>query len=255
MAAALGARVDGVDLRKIEAETESEIRALLNRFQVLVFPGQSLDPEDLVRLASCWGKPSRHPVVPHIDGHPEVIEIRNFGKRVTLNEHWHSDVTFAERPPMITLLHALEVPEVGGDTQFANQYLAWETLSDGMKRMLAPLRALHSGELLARAMGKTEAPSALHPVARTHPDTGNKALYVCQAFTRHFEDMSPEESKPVLQYLYEHAARPEFTARHHWSAGDIVIWDNRCVQHYAIHDHADAARVLHRLTIEGERPV
>lgn len=255
IAAALGARVEGIDLREIDADSAREILSLLNQFQVLVFPGQTLDPGDLVRFAECWGKPSKHPVVPHIEGHPEVIEIRNFGKRVTLNEHWHSDVTFEQRPPMVTLLHALEVPVVGGDTQFSNQVLAWEALSDGMKRMLSPLRALHSGELLARAMGKSEAPRALHPVARTHPDTGRKALYVCQAFTRHFEEMSTEESRPLLEYLYRHAARPELTARHHWSVGDLVVWDNRCVQHYAVHDHGDAARVLHRVTVEGERPI
>jgi len=255
IASALGARVEGVDLRSIAPDFEREILSLLNQFQVLVFPAQTLDPAELVRFAHCFGKPSQHPVVPHIEGHPEVIEIRNFGKRVTLNEHWHSDVTFEERPPMVTLLHALEVPEVGGDTQFANQYQAWDTLSDGMRQMLAPLRALHSGELLARAMGRSEAPSALHPVARTHPDTGNKALYVCQAFTRHFENMTSDESRPLLQYLYQHASRPELTARHHWSVGDLVLWDNRCVQHYAIHDHGDAARVLHRVTVEGERPV
>ncbi len=255
IASALGARVEGVDLRSIAPDSEREILSLLNRFQVLVFPAQTLDPAELVQFANCLGKPSQHPVVPHIEGHPEVIEIRNFGKRVTLNEHWHSDVTFEERPPMVTLLHALEVPEVGGDTQFANQYQAWDTLSDGMRQMLAPLRALHSGELLARAMGRSEAPSALHPVARTHPDTGNKALYVCQAFTRHFENMTSDESRPLLQYLYQHASRPELTARHHWSVGDLVLWDNRCVQHYAIHDHGDAARVLHRVTVEGERPV
>jgi taurine dioxygenase len=255
IAAALGAEIEGIDLRAINSDCEREIRSLLTEFQVLVFPGQSLAPEDLVRFARCFGNPRQHPVVPHIEGYPEVIEIRNFGKGVTLNEHWHSDVTFEERPPMVTLLHALEVPEVGGDTQFSDQYQAWETLSDGLKRMLTPLRALHSGDLLARAMGRSEAPHALHPVARTHPDTGSKALYVCQAFTRHFEDTSAEESRPLLQYLYEHAARPEFTARHQWKVGDLVIWDNRCVQHYAIHDHGDAARVLHRVTVEGERPI
>jgi taurine dioxygenase len=255
IAAALGARVEGIDLRALDDATGRQIRNLLNQHLVLVFPNQSLAPRDLVAVAKCFGNPGQHPVVPHIEGHPEVIEIRNFGKRVTLNEHWHSDVTFQEHPPAVTLLHALEVPEIGGDTQFANQYLAWETLSSGMQRLLSPLKALHSGDVLARAMGRKEAPQALHPVARTHPDTGNKALFVCEAFTRHFEDMSAQESRPLLRYLYELASRPEFTARHHWSVGDLVVWDNRCVQHYAIHDHGDAPRVLHRVTVDGERPV
>jgi taurine dioxygenase len=255
IAAALGARIEGIDLREIDGTSAPELRDLLHRHLVLVFPQQSLAAEDLVSVARTFGKPSVHPVVPHIEGHPEVIEIRNFGKRFSLNEHWHSDVTFEACPPKLTLLHALEVPEVGGDTQFANQYRAWETLSAGMRRLLEPLSAVHSGDLLAKAMGKKDAPTAIHPVARTHPDTGNKALYVCEAFTRHFEDMSPKESRPLLEFLYRHASQPEFTARHRWTAGDLVIWDNRCVQHYAIHDHGDDTRVLHRVTVEGERPV
>jgi taurine dioxygenase len=255
VAGSLGARVSGIDLHDPAPEQQASLRTLLLEHLVLVLPEQDLTPAELVGVAKLWGTPTVHSIVPHIDGHPEVIEIRNFGKRVTLNEHWHSDVSFEARPPMLTLLHAIDVPEVGGDTQFANQYMAWETLSEGMRRMLEPLRAVHSGELLARVMGSKKAPSAIHPVARIHPETGRRALYVCEAFTRHFEDMSAAESKPILHFLYRHACRPDFTARHRWSPGDLVIWDNRCVQHYAIHDHDDAGRVLNRVTVEGETPV
>lgn len=254
IAGVLGVRVLGVDLKNPAAGAAAELKALLLKHLVLVIPGPVLDPADLARLARGFGEPTVHPVVPHIEGHPEVIEIRNFGKKVTLNEHWHSDVTFEARPPNFTMLQAQRVPAAGGDTMFANQYRAFEDLSKGMQTMLSGLRAVHSGAALARIMGRDAVPEVVHPVVRTHPETGRRALFVCRAFTQRFEDMTAQESQPLLQFLFDQASRPNLTARHHWSNGDLVIWDNRCVQHYAIHDHGDAERVLYRVTIAGDTP-
>jgi taurine dioxygenase len=255
IAGSLGARVTGIDLEQPDESTFDALKALLLEHLVVVLPGPVLDAGALARFASGLGRPSIHPVVPHVVGHPEVIEIRNFGKTKTLNEHWHSDVTFEARPPMYTLLQAHQVPSAGGDTMFANQYLAYEELSEGMRAMLGRLRAVHTGRGLARVMHRDAAPEAIHPVVRTHPESGRRALFVCRAFTRRFEGMTARESEPLLRFLFEHASRPHLTARHRWSPGDLVIWDNRCVQHYAIHDHGDAERVLLRVTIEGEEPV
>ncbi len=256
LAAPLGARVQGCDLAALDEKGFGQLHDLLLEHQVLAVSGQSLTPEEQLALARRWGEPTHHPISPHMPGYPELIEIRNYGKAVTLNEHWHSDVTFHERPPKLTMLHALEVPELGGDTLFANQYLAYQALSDGMKRLLDGLRAEHSAAEFAAVMGKdpAAAPRAVHPVVRTHDETGRKALYVCRAFTRKIEGMTRRESAPLLEFLYEHTTRPEFQARLCWRPGDLVLWDNRCTLHYAVHDHGDAPRTLRRATIDGPRP-
>lgn len=254
IAGSLGARIEGLDLTHFDDGMRNALLKALHEHLVVVIPGPILEPAALLRVARGFGEPQVHPVVPHVDGHPGVIEIRNFGKRVTLNEHWHSDVTFEAKPPKLTLLQAQVVPESGGDTQFANQVQAFEELSETMQTMLGGLRAIHSGAALARVMGRDAPDEVSHPVVRTHPDTGRRALYVCRAFTRRFEGMTAEESRPLLEFLYDWGTRPQLTARVHWSPGDLVIWDNRCVQHYAIHDHGDAERVLLRVTVEGETP-
>jgi len=254
LAGSLGARIEGLDLERFDDSARDQLVKALHEHLVVVVPGPVLSPDALLRVARGLGEPQLHPVVPHIEGHPGVIEIRNFGKRLTLNEHWHSDVTFAPRPPAYTLLQAHRVPEVGGDTQFADQVSAFEELSPAMQRLLLGLRAVHSGAALARAMGREAPEEVVHPAVRTHPGTGRRALYVCRAFTRRFEGMTAEESRPLLEFLYEWGTRPHLTARVRWSPGDLVVWDNRCVLHYAIHDHGDEERVLQRVTVEGETP-
>ncbi len=257
LAAPLGARVRGCDLGALGDKAFRRLHDLLLEHQVLAVSGQSLTPEGQVALARRWGEPTHHPISPHMPGHPELIEIRNQGKATTLNEHWHSDVTFHEHPPKLTMLHALEMPELGGDTLFASQYLAYEALSDGMKQLLDGLRAVHSAAGFAARVGQdpAAAPSAEHPVVRTHDESGRKALYVCRAFTRSFVGMSRRESAPLLEFLYEHTTQPDFQMRLVWEPGDVVLWDNRCVLHYAVHDHGDAPRTLRRVTIDGPRPV
>ena len=167
----------------------------------------------------------------------------NRGKKKDVNQHWHSDMTYNECPPKLTMLYALEAPELGGETAFSNQILAAAELSDGMREMLAGLRAIHSAAGLAGIYGadQAEAPRAEHPVIRTHDETSEQALYVCRAFTDRFTTWSREESRSVLDYLYQHSIRPEFQARHQWRPGDVVMWDNRCLLHFAVHDHGDDA--------------
>ncbi len=253
----LGAEVRGVDLGHLEPEEFERIQRAFLDHHVLVFRDQKLDPAALVAFGRHFGSLYVHPIVPHLPDHEEVIPIVNRGKRRTITEVWHSDVSFAERPPLASALYAQEVPEAGGDTLFANQHLAFERLSAGLRRMLEGLRAVHTGRGLGAALSKPEAwreHGQLHPVVRTHPETGRKALYVSRAFTLAFEDMTPEESRPLLDLLSERATAPDLQYRHRWRPGDLVMWDNRSVLHYAVHDYGDAPRNMLRITVEGDVP-
>ncbi len=257
MTGALGAEVRGVDLTDLDDGQFARVHAAFLEHHVLVFRDQKLDPDALVAFGQRFGPLYVHPIVPHIETHEEVIPISNLGKRRTITEVWHSDVTFAPCPPLASALYALSVPDAGGDTLFANQHLAFEALSPGMQRLLRGLRAVHSGDGLGAAMKQGEAWRAhgqLHPVVRTHPETGRPALFVNRAFTRAFEDMTPAESRPLLDFLIEWATAPHLQCRHRWRKGDLVMWDNRSIMHYAVHDHGDAKRNLHRITVEGDEP-
>ncbi len=255
MAAPLGGIVTGLDVRDVDEEAWQQLNAWFCEFHVLVFPGQDLTPADQVGFAERWG-----PTIPFPYGglpdHPNLIELRNRGKRQDINQHWHSDMTYNPEPPKLTMLYALEAPVHGGETAFANQALAYDELSSGMRRVIDDLSALHSAEGLARVYGEDPqaAPRAEHPVVRTHDETGARSLYVCKAFTTRFKDWTREESKWLLNFLFEHGVRPEFQARHQWRAGDLVMWDNRCLLHYAVHDHGDDPRLIHRCQVEGPVP-
>ncbi len=273
VAGALGAQIHGVDLAlPLSDETFEAIRDALHEYLVIFFRDQDLTAGQHRAFARRLGPLEPHPYVAGLAEHPDIIEIvkepeetHNFGSR------WHADLTFLEQPPGGAVLYARELPPVGGDTMFANMVLAYETLSHGMRRMLEGLSARHaSGEpkLYAsefrgmRERGGTDAIEQVHPVVRTHPVTGRKAIFVNPVFTRCFETMTMEESAPVLRYLHEHATRPEFTFRFRWSPGTLLIWDNRVVLHNALNDDFGAARngtgfrrVLHRATLAGERPM
>ena len=202
-----------------------------------------------------------------LDEFPEIIPVLKLAnERINFGGIWHSDTAYLDVPPMASMLVAREVPAAGGDTLFANMYLAYEALSDGMKRLLAPLRAINSSASAdvsrtredrikdsARADARKEY-TASHPIVRVHPETGRKALYVNTAHTVGIEGLTAEESAPILGYLYHHQIRPEFTCRFRWRPGSLAFWDNRCAQHNAINDYQGHRRLLHRITLAGDKP-
>jgi len=271
VAGALGAEVAGVDLGEpLDDIVIAEIRRALLDHQVIFFRDQHLTPEQHLAFGRRFGSLNIHEFVGGMRDYPEIIEVRkepgdrgsNFGGA------WHSDVTYLEEPSLGSILYAREVPDFGGDTLFANMYMAYDTLSDGMRRMLDGMTAVHSARRpygaksdwfpTQRSMEIRRSNSAQaeveHPVIRTHPETGRKGLFVNNTFTIRFSEMSEEESAPLLEYLYRHLVRPEFTCRFRWSANAIAFWDNRCVQHYAINDYHGQRRVMHRVTVNGDRP-
>lgn len=267
--ATLGARVDGVDLSaELDEETFAVIRAAFLDHQVLVFPNQSLTPERQIRFTSRFGAVEPHPLRTRRtpEGFPQVMILENQpGVPGARNDVWHLDVTCTEKPPALGVLHALTIPGSGkGDTQFCNLYAAFEQLSPGLQQFLQALGGLHSAEGLARrfnsaqsdALPITNVPAPIcHPIVRTHPDTGRRTLFISVLEVISFEGMTAEESAPILGYLYQIATRPENIYRHRWSVGDVVMWDNRCVMHYGVHDYDDSApRVMHRTTAAGDRP-
>jgi taurine dioxygenase len=273
LAGSLGASVEGLDLAQpLDDATMEQLRAAFLTHLVLVFPGQGhITQAEHVAFSRLWGPVQ---VMPgrHLPGHPELIEIAqrhgtpvgignpqalaHESARLARTDIWHSDQSYEPHPAIGSLLLAREIPSAGGDTMFANQYAAYETLSPGMQRMLRGLRAIHSGEGYYRITGldPADAPVTPQPVVRTHPETGRLALFVNRIWTTHFEDMTVEESRQLLEYLYAHAVEPCFTFRHRWQLGDLLMWDNRCVQHYAVHDYGDETRVMHRATVLGDKP-
>lgn len=274
MAPACGAELTGVDLRDPSPETLSLLNGALADHGVVFVRHQELTPEQQVDLTRHFGDVLRVPYVRPLDEHPDVIAVlkeadeRNIS---TFGGTWHSDFSFLDEPPSVTLLYAVEVPEVGGDTLWSSQYAAYDSLSPGMKRLLDPLNAVQTAwphgtkgpdatTAVSRSVVMTRNdPSAdrevLHPVVRVHPVTRKKALFVNPVYTQRFEEMSPEESQPLLQYLFDHATQAEFTCRLRWSPGTLAIWDNRCLLHLALNDYDGSRRLLHRTTAAGERPV
>ncbi len=272
---ALGAMIEGVDLgRDLDNRTADLIHQALLDHGVIFFRGQVMTPEQHIAFGRRFGTLNVHDYVKAMDGHPEIIVVaktetdtKNFGGG------WHSDVTYLEQPAMGSILYCLEAPTFGGDTLFANQYAAYEALSPGMKRMLDGMTAIHTAAHVygprgrattdyatnLKAMtifGSPEAEKEMeHPVVRTHPETGRKCLYINAGFTTRFKDMTVEESLPLLEYLWAHCTRPEFTCRFRWEPGSVAFWDNRALQHYALNDYHGQRRVMHRVTVNGDRPV
>ena len=252
----LGAEVIDIDLKEINKDQLENIKNSFLEFSVLVFRNQSLNPKELKEISNLWGKPMAHPVFKGIEGHPEIIEIRNYGEKYHTNAHWHSDVTFEDSPPDATLLYSLVVPKKGGDTLFSNQYLAYDELEHDLKNVLEGKKAIHSnlGVLMLSGGDPKDAKTVEHPIFRTHPETGKKALYVTEAFVKEIKDIDKKDSQTKLEYLYSHATKDKYIYRHQWLKGDLVVWDNRCVQHYAEHGYGYNERTMHRLTTTGSKP-
>jgi taurine dioxygenase len=266
VAGALGAEVQGVDLsRPLAAATTAAIRQALLEHLVIFFRGQTLTPQQQLEFARAFGEPMEYPQLKGLPGCPLITPVVKLEhERANFGGVWHSDTTYLERPPMGSMLYALEVPPHGGDTLFANQYLAYETLSEGLKRTLDGLVGVNTStkatasktrEDRMRAAGEElKVLAGEHPVVRSHPETGRKALYVNVGHTECFKGWTEEESRPLLEYLFAHQVRPELTCRFRWAPGSLAFWDNRCAQHNPVNDYHGYRRVMHRVTLAGDVP-
>ena len=268
VAGALGAEVHGVDLSRLPGkDVIAEIRRAYLEHLVIFFRGQDLSLEAYMAFARAMGTPVEYPFVKGLPDFPQVIEVKKLEhEKSNFGGVWHSDTAYLDQPPMGSMLLAREVPPFGGDTLFANQTIAWESLSAGLKAVLVGLKAVNTsakadvsktredrlqtdGRADARKSYETE-----HPVARTHPETGRKALYVNTAHTSRFSGMTEEESAPLLGYLFQHQVKPEFTCRFVWQPGSLAFWDNRCAQHNPVNDYHGYRRIMHRITLAGDTP-
>ena len=257
----IGAVVSGIDLSdELTGEQVDEIRRAWLDHLVIFFRDQHLTCDQFLAFARRVGRPVPYPLLPSIDGYPEIIEVLKLEhERVNFGGAWHSDTAYLDEPPMASMLLARQIPPVGGDTLFANGYVAYETLSDGLRGILDRLDALHSSALAhvnrTREDRPIDAPDyeAVHPSVRVHPETQRRSLYVNPADTKRFVGLTEEESRPLLGYLFQHQIQPEFTCRFRWEAGSIALWDNRCALHYPINDYHGFRRSLYRITMAEDK--
>lgn len=269
LAGALGAEIHGVDLKQDAAW--NEIHQAFLKYAVLVFRDQKIEPADLMKIGTRFGEPCHYPFVTGMDKFPFIFEVikepeekRNFGGA------WHSDTAYLKQPPLATLLHAVQTPEHGGDTLFTSTAAAYDALSDGLRKVVDGLTGVNSAELkhgggrsnLHKGIGSMKVHDtdsaadyvAEHPIARTHPDSGRKALYASRSHTTHFKGMTEEESAPLLNFLVQHQVKPEFTCRVRWAPGTLTVWDNRCTQHNAVNDYHGQRRHMRRITVGAQTP-
>ena len=263
---ALGAEISGVDLSvALSKGLLKEVRGAFLEHLVIFFRDQPLTEAQYMAFASQLGEPVEYPMVKGLAGHPKIIEVKKLEhERVPFGGIWHTDTAYLERPPMASMLLAREIPPFGGDTLFANMYLAFDSLSSGMKKLLEGLKAVNSSKKADASKTredriKTDGAQqsdfeAEHPAVRTHPETGRKALYVNSGHTVRFAGWTEEESAPLLQFLFNHQIKPEFTCRFSWQPGSIALWDNRCAQHNPVNDYHGYRRVMHRITLAGDVP-
>ena len=270
---ACGAEITGLDLTQADEGAMQAVQAALAVHGVLFFRGQQLTPELQLAATRRFGTVLRVPYIRPMEAYPDIIAVLKEAdeRRIsTFGGTWHSDFSFLDEPPALTLLYAIELPPVGGDTLWASQVAAYEALSPGMQRLLDPLRCVQTAwphgtrgpgidAPVSRSIGMVRGdPSAdrevLHPVVRVHPVTGRRALFVNPVYSQRFEGMTEAESRALLQFLFQHATSPEFCCRLRWAPGTLAVWDNRCLLHMAINDYDGSRRLLHRTTVAGERP-
>ena len=275
LAPSMGAEITGIDLTKhfnrsanrIDSAVMADIKAVWLERQLIVIRQQSITPEQQLRFAESLGEPDIYPFLQGLDGFPMITEVlKKETETVNFGGVWHSDTTYQLCPPMATVLYAKELPPIGGDTLFSNQYAAYEQLSDGLKRTIGTLRGVNSaGKKRVSATRKervkesgsgikAEKMIGIHPVVRTHPDTGRQSLFINPAHTVSFDEWTEPESAGLLAFLFAHQIAPEFQCRLSWQAGDIAIWDNRCTLHYPLNDYHGYRRLLHRITLKGDQP-
>jgi taurine dioxygenase len=266
-----GAEIGNVDLANLTDDTFAKIYATFVEYQVIVFRNQTLSPEQYLAFAHRWGGIHQHPFMKQLDDYPGILEIiKTESDTKAFGNGWHSDQMFTEKPSKCTMLYAKEVPDIGGDTMFSSMYDAYDALSGGMQNLLAGLRGWNTGDreklrkrssadpvtketlslMEEKAPGNVQTETA-HPLVRTHADSGRKALYI-GGHTLRIDEWSDEESQPLVDFLRDHSAKPQFTTRFQWEVGSLAIWDNRCVQHYAVNDYQGSRRRMHRITIEGD---
>ncbi len=264
--AALGAEIQGVDVsRPLTEAVIAEIRKAFLQHLVVFFRDQQLSPLQLVEFARLFGEPMPYPQLKGLADCPLVTpviklehETNNFGGV------WHTDTAYLNRPPMASLLYAVETPPRGGDTLFANQYLAYESLPADIRQRIEHLIAVNSSAKVEASRTRVDRQRdsgdqlkvlvAKHPAVRSHPETGRKSLYVNVGHTTHFEGWTRQESEPLLSALFEHQIRPEFLCRFHWQPGSLAFWDNRCTLHFPVNDYHGSRRVMHRVTLAGDKP-
>ena len=269
----IGAEIHGLDLRHLDDATVAAVRRVWLDRKVVSFPEQNLEPAEHLAFAARFGEPTEgHPMIPGIDGHPEVFEIDYTAARQLYSAYgdvstryrgiyWHTDVTFVARPPLGSILRAVVVPPAGGDTLFSDQQAAFASLSPALQSFLLTLTAVHDGrdqfkgilDLVGEGRWEGEKVVSLepveHPVVRTHPETGAKTLFVNPGFTSHIKQLDRAESDALLAFLYAHSVKPEHTVRYHWRQGDVGFWDNRATQHAVAGDFGDQHRVIQRVTL------
>ncbi|MGH8277377.1 MAG: taurine dioxygenase [Steroidobacteraceae bacterium] len=265
----IGAVVSGIDLAESHTDAViADVRAALLAHKVLFFENQSLTSPQQRDFAARFGELHIHPLYPGDETAPEILMLDNHADNPTDNDHWHTDVTFLERPAMGGLLYARQLPPIGGDTLWASTTAAYRALSAPMRTFLAGLSAVHDfahafpAEALVSAnagpsryeSARAEHPPVIHPVVRTHPETGEAGLFVNSGFTARIKGLRHEESRALLDFLFRHIQKPEFCVRWRWRPGALACWDNRCTQHYAVNDYLPHRRVMTRATIFGEKP-
>jgi taurine dioxygenase len=276
---ALGAEIGKVNLGRLDDETFAEIKAAWLEHLVIFFRDQNITPEQQIGFARRFGEIHHHPFMKGMDDYPDILEIiKEEGDTKAFGEVWHTDQMFNPKPAMATMLYAKETPDAGGDTMFANMYLAYESLSAPMKALLGGVKTYNVGDrkklmqidkqiaaaregryagnqkMAAKLRDPGEVPTeAAHPLVRTHPETGRKALYLSN-HTQTLDGFRHAEAQPIIEYLRGHAVEPEFTCRFRWQPGSMAIWDNRCTQHRALNDYHGKRRRMHRITIAGDAP-
>ena len=268
----IGAEVTGLDLNRLDDDTTMAIHSAFLEHQVLLFPRQHLSGDALCRFASRFGEVELpHSGLKVTPDNPRVFRLKTEGGEGDgkFNDIWHSDVSFQHAPPAASVIQAIRVPDIGGDTLFASMYAAYETLSDPIRSMIEDLEALHDGvpnfttylldlgtpdakQRLERM--KATAEVSVHPLVRCHPETGRKSIYINRAFTTRIMGLSDIESRNLMNLLFEHIEQASFQMRWHWSEGDVGIWDNRCALHYAAKDYGAGLREMDRVTIKGDEP-
>ena len=258
---AIGAEIGNIDLRQVSSDEIADIRATLLEYKVVFFRDQTLTQAEHISFAREFGDLEIHPATPKSQSNPEVLHIAHGPESKGKENFWHSDVTWREKPSLGSILKAVEVPAVGGDTLFANMVMAYKLLPDDIKEAITGQVAVHDiARVFAGRLNKSAEelreryPPMEHPIVRTHPETGESVLYVNTAFTSHIKDMEDSDSARLLRKLYRTAANPEIQCRFRWQPGSLAFWDNRASQHFASSDYFPQVRKMERVTIAGDRP-